>query len=93
VPWLASDEQAGLMASDWFYCSFADEERFRGAVLVIAPDVVTAAMVATVLGINPGGEVLGMPCPQDPPERWRNRLLTLDDLVAFDAEMDPGSTN
>jgi hypothetical protein len=82
-----------MMACGWTYCSFADDDGFLGGVIVEASNVVEAAIVASMLGINPGGEVLGAPCPSVPPERFRNRLLSLDDLNALDEAMLPGSTN
>ena len=70
----------------WMWCSFADPDlpagqQFLGVAIVEAEDVVTAAMQAHLLGINPGGEVMGVLLPDDllPPEHWRNRLLTREE--------------
>lgn len=67
-----------------WYLSFSGEEGFRGAVIVEAHGVTTAVDVAWVLGINPGGEVLAIPCPFPVFPELQNRLLGKDELaVAF----------
>ena len=75
-----------------FYMSFADGTRlkgdqFLGAVIVPALSLVEAIAVAHVLGINPGGEVLGHrvhnPETGDDiavPERFQNKLLGREEL-------------
>ena len=74
-----------------FWLSFAGEEGFRGAVIVHANDFVEAVMRSNLLGVNPHGEVQGMPIPADTasriPERWKNRLLSREECGQFDAEM------
>ena len=54
-----------------WYLSFADPElppgtRFLGATVVDGFDIIDAAANARLLGINPGGEVLGVPTPFKP---------------------------
>jgi hypothetical protein len=75
--------------SGWWYLSFADDERFRGACVVEASDFLSAVMVTHVHRINPGGQVLGGEIPPDriPAERFRNRLLSKADVT----EMEPDS--
>jgi hypothetical protein len=71
----------------WFYISFADSSRpkgtqFMGAVIVRGADIEEAAREAWRLGINPGGEALGVPLPegQEPPQKFRERLLQPSDI-------------
>lgn len=71
----------------WHYLSFATDDEFLGGVLVDAPNMIAATATAHALGINPGGQVAGVVCPEPPPEEWCNRLLTRDDLEAFDRAM------
>jgi hypothetical protein len=64
----------------WFYLSFAGKSGFLGGVIVEAHGVVTATRRASDLNINPGGEVMCCPIPEDKlhmvPEDLRNRLLS-----------------
>lgn len=76
------------------YLSFADPERptgtqFLGAVIVEAPDFITAVMLSHALGINPGGEVVGAAFPEHvhPPARYVGRLLSKVEIDAMDAEL------
>ena len=61
----------------WLYVSFADEDGFRGAVVVRARGIVTALARCHLLGINPGGEALGVEVPPDelPAPEYRERLI------------------
>lgn len=45
-------------------------------------------MEARRRGINPGGEVQGLPFPAslEPPARFTNRLLSKAEVIAFDGE-------
>ena len=65
-----------------FYLSFAGPEGFRGGAIVAANGILSATMVCNVLGINPGGEVMAVPIPEDriPAAEWFNRLLSKTDL-------------
>jgi len=70
-----------------YYMSFADEEGFRGAVIVEARGPVTALAIANILGINPGGQVVTIEIPPgspmlSTPEAW-NRLLSRQDVENF----------
>lgn len=71
-----------------YWLSFADMtrphgQRFLGACVVDADDMLTAVRQAWALGCNPGGEALGHPLPAtvEPfiDARWRRRLLTRDE--------------
>jgi hypothetical protein len=67
----------------WFYLSFADDERFRGAVIVEAHGVAHAIELTHKLGINPSGEVAVFEVPEGaplPPDAAKNRLLSKRDL-------------
>lgn len=61
-------EQTTMVESKFFYLSFCDASRpagtqFLGACIVRASHLMEAVQVAHLLGINPGGEVLGYPIP------------------------------
>jgi hypothetical protein len=66
----------------WIYLSFADEN-FNGAVVIKAHGIGTAVREAHRLGINPGGQVLGVEIPDErlPSEQFRNRLLSKEDIL------------
>ncbi len=82
----------------WQWMSFADPDlpegtQFLGCAIVEAEDVVQAATVAHLLGINPGGEVL---CAEIPPHlvpasEWRNVLLSKAKAEELAAWMDARS--
>lgn len=75
------------MSEQGMYLSFADETGFLGGVFVPAVDVVEAAQMAWDLGINPGGEVMGIgPGPLPGPE-WVGRLLSQEDIDEFDRQL------
>lgn len=67
----------------WQWVSFADGSlpegsRFLGVAIVRAHNVGHAAMVAHDRGINPGGEVLAAPVPEEfgpPPPEWDHKLI------------------
>lgn len=61
---------------------------FRGVVIVEAPTMFLAALKATMLGINPGGEVMGMAFPSGILDSgWYDRLLTQGEAEQVDEEM------
>jgi hypothetical protein len=73
----------------WWYLSFAGNEGFRGACIVEARGVLSAVARCHQLGINPHGEVLGIPISSDQlhriPSDSRNILLTQERLnIIFD---------
>jgi len=72
----------------WFYCSFFDTEKFRGGVFVQARGLLDCTIRTKELNANPGGELLAIPIPAEeehnmPPESFRNRLLTKEELESF----------
>lgn len=78
----------------WWWLSFADGDlpvgsQFLGVAVVRAPGFVWATMEARRRGINPGGEVQGLPFPDEiePPARFTNRLLSKAEATACDGEM------
>lgn len=77
-----AEEQAEPLR--WWYLSFAGET-FNGACIVKAQGIATAVIVCSLLDINPGGEVLGVPMPEEsvPPEQYRDRLLSKSDIQEF----------
>jgi len=68
----------------WHYVSFADEV-FRGVVLIKAHGITDAVSKCHRLNINPGGQVMCVPMPDDVIEqvndKYRNRLLTKADVL------------
>lgn len=51
------------------YCSFADDDGCKGVVILEgALDPVQAAIRAHALGVNPGGELLAIPCNDEEPD-------------------------
>jgi ABC-type proline/glycine betaine transport system ATPase subunit len=74
------------------YCSCVGEEGFRGAFIVKAKDLRRAVKVANRLGINPGGEIMGVDVPDDiaahpATKKYMNRLLTREEIAKHDFEM------
>lgn len=69
------------MNKTWWYLSFADE-KFNGACIVEGTDFLDAVQEAHRLKINPGGQVVGNPIPEDAEydPKYRNRLLSKEDL-------------
>jgi hypothetical protein len=69
----------------WMYLSFADDDGFRGAVVIRAHGIADASHQCHLRGINPGGQVLAADIPDDkmPPIGFRNRLLQEIDIVKF----------
>jgi hypothetical protein len=72
------------------YCSFAVKDKCLGVLILEGSlDPVQAAKVAWTKKLNPGGEVLAMPCTEEDPDipskifeaMWENRdkLLTGDE--------------
>ena len=67
----------------WWYLSFATQTDFLGGVIVQGGSVIEATKEAWRLGINPGGEVLGVEVPPEfplPPD-MTNRLLAKDEVM------------
>ena len=77
-----------------WWLSFADPYRprgsqFLGACIVDAESPRGAVARSRELGINPGGEVLIVPAPDGivVEARWKDRLLSREDIAAHDASM------
>ena len=66
----------------WLYLSFADDVGFRGGVVIKAHGLTDAVIKCNWLQINPHGEIQGIELPEShiPPERYRNRLLTKEEI-------------
>ena len=68
----------------WIYLSFAtrDGETFRGGLIVYVHGITHGALKAEELGINPGGQIMARDVPPErlPPESFRNRLLSKEDI-------------
>jgi len=67
-----------------WWLSFADEDGFKGVVILEAYGFGDALNISHAKGLNPGGEVQAMQVdPADIPEALRNRLLKKSDLAGF----------
>lgn len=64
----------------WWWLSFADESGFLGACIVCGAGMMEATIIARGLGCNPGGEVLGEELENLPPDEYRERLLSREDI-------------
>lgn len=77
----------------WWWLSFVDAEkpegeRFLGVAIVQARGIGHAVTEAYRLGINPGGEVVGLEIDAEhvPAEEYRERLLTKAEAEALVGE-------
>lgn len=74
------DEELKGKHVGWYWLSFADPdkpkgEQFLGVSIVYAHGITTGTIEARRLGINPGGEVVGILLERVPHSRFLNRLL------------------
>jgi hypothetical protein len=71
-----------------YYISFADD-KFLGAVFIEAPCFQLAPFMAALFGVNPGGEamIVDLPDRAEIPAKWMNKLMSKEDIKAFDREM------
>jgi hypothetical protein len=76
------DAEAGTAAT-WFYFSFCDTDKpegtqFLGALILKGSGWGSALEGASILGLNPGGEVMSLPIryTDADAEPWAYRLLT-----------------
>ena len=66
----------------WWYLSFADK-KFIGAVVIQARGIISARIGCARLGINPGGQLVAIPIPDEctlPNPLDCNRLLSEDEV-------------
>jgi hypothetical protein len=82
APHMAADHMNGECACPKVpvYFSFVGEEGFLGANVVLSGGYFAGLRLTHKLKINPGGEVLGGPWPEEIPEEFLNRLLTNEDI-------------
>ena len=85
---LASEE---ISRDVWggFYLSWADEEHWLGGAYVLAYGPITARLRCQTMGINPGGQCLIIKLPDTTPmplEKYRNRLLTREEILTIDPD-------
>jgi len=71
------------------YCSFASDDRCLGVVILEgAFDPLQAARRAHALGVNPGGELLAVPCndeePDVPPDMFEVMAANVHRLIPVD---------
>jgi hypothetical protein len=76
------NEEQRTQPLHWLYLSYADEAGFRGGVIVMAHGFAGATFESSRRKLSPGGQVTGIDLPNEkvPPPKYRNRLLTLEDL-------------
>lgn len=76
--------EESVQPEEWYYLSFAGE-KFNGGCIVRARGLLSAVSECNRLKINPHGEVVGAPIPDEhlPAEKYRNRLLTKEDIQEF----------
>jgi hypothetical protein len=69
----------------YIYLSFAQGKLFLGGVITKAKGFMHAIAKTKKLQINPGGEVAGLPIPEDevPDAKYLDRLLTKEELNEF----------
>jgi hypothetical protein len=82
----AKERAAGV--ERWVWLSFVNEGVFQGCVMLRAHGTVDAVDRAWLKGINPGGEVRTVEAEPGWDPRvtgYADRLLTKEDVVAFDA--------
>lgn len=73
-----------------FYLSFSRGPQFLGAVILPALSFSEGIQMAHLLGINPGGEVMGAPWPPGVPRPtpgYLGRLLSQDDVHELDVAL------
>lgn len=78
----------------WWWLCFCDTDKpenhqFLGVTVVEGTTLREAMELATSLGINPGGRVASVACTRFvPAPRWRNRLLTREEVIAAGNDME-----
>ena len=73
-----------------YYLSFAGQEGWRGAVIVPGDSFPEALTLASILELNPGGEVRGLRIDLDrpqPPPGYCGRMLDREDVKNLDAAL------
>lgn len=77
-------EERATQKAEWLCISFAGKT-FLGSAFIWAHGVVDATQRAWELGINPGGGVVVQEFPAHmlPPEPYRNRLLSKQELASL----------
>jgi hypothetical protein len=68
--------------TSWWYLSYAGETKFNGGVIVRAFGFIHACRRARDLHINPGGQIHGLPLPDDkvPAPKYQDKWLSLEEL-------------
>ena len=77
----------------WWLCfvdgAKAEGEQFLGVAVVEGATLRDAIELAGALGINPGGKVASVACTRFvPAAKWRNRVLTREEVVEAGDEME-----
>jgi hypothetical protein len=68
----------------WWYLSYVKDERFVGACIVRGGDFLEAVASVGRLGVSPGGQILGVPVPEEefPGDAYTYRLLSKEEIKA-----------
>lgn len=70
----------------WWYLSYCDDDGFRGCCVVKASDMLSATMASIIIGINPGGEVLGAEMTDEHAAPFpKDVLISKEELFRIDA--------
>ena len=76
---------------DRWWLSFVGEEGFKGGALVRAESLFDAVIKTHTLGINPGGQVMGVPVDRDDPGPFEeNRLYSKKEINRLDKAVEIG---
>lgn len=80
------------LVSAMMYLSFCDLDKpkgtqFLGVCIVDADNIIAAVTLAHILGINPGGEVVGVEFHRPIPDKYMNVLMDKDAILAMDRDL------
>ena len=75
-----------IVMSDWWWLSYADDDGFRGALIIRGKHFLDACLQARVAHLSPGGQVIGAQIQAAAldeyyPESQRNRLLSKEECI------------
>jgi hypothetical protein len=93
---VSNNELDGINNHPHWWLSFCDDKRptgsqFLGAAIIPGLDMTDAVVSAHALGVNPGGEVVGMAIDRERfqrvPKRYLHRLLSREECEALNREM------
>lgn len=71
---------------NWYWISYACDERFRGVVIIQANSSTEAMIASRMLGLSPGGQAIACAIPSDwaaAPFGYARRLLCKEECQAM----------